>query len=381
VIVVAAVSQSATAAVIVRPLPLPAGFTVAPEGDHRLMTMGADGTVYAVANRIDTPYRTAAVRWRVENKAEFFVPISGPNDHFGGTYAPRIDSIVPSAGAPYVTVGRTHDGAYIGTQFEVDRWLGGRATALPLPVCLEVGYDSPHVYAIDHQWLALTLDPSSNSVGIDLSDPTSVERNLPKAFTVTPDRCRSLGNAILTGIRGDSVVGYLGYLDGKPAPWFINLIVQRMVALRWSNGRRRRLGFGVPFATTSGGTVVGATDLPGHAQESMTGNFFGPAGTYVFRTPHAVMWSSIGKETLLFGGDSRSIAWDVDEAGTIVGMIQGADGRHHAFRCKNGRIALLDDLPHPSGWRFESAYAVAADGSIAGIGTYRGVATAFIWHQ
>jgi hypothetical protein len=38
----------------------------------------------------------------------------------------------------------------------------------------------------------------------------------------------------------------------------------------------------------------------------------------------------------------------------------------------------LEDLVHDPDWRFESAYAFGPDGSIAGIGVYRGTAAGFI---
>ncbi len=78
-------------------------------------------------------------------------------------------------------------------------------------------------------------------------------------------------------------------------------------------------------------------------------------------------------------GDARSVAWDINEAGSVVGMLQSMSGRHYAFRWERGHLERLDDLPHPDGWRFESAYAIAPDGTILGVGTYHGVAMAFRW--
>lgn len=97
-----------------------------------------------------------------------------------------------------------------------------------------------------------------------------------------------------------------------------------------------------------------------------------------------MLWSSSGGKSTLLRRDARSVSWDISEGGIIVGMVQDPAGRHHAFRREHGRIYVLDDLPHPRGWRFESAYAVDAvdaAGRIAGIDTYRGVATAFVWKQ
>ncbi len=194
-------------------------------------------------------------------------------------------------------------------------------------------------------------------------------------------RCTVLGTGIATGVRGGNVVGYLGYLDGFPAPMYVNLMVQQMHAMRWYDGRVNELGTGVPFATTSGGFAAGATALPGHAGEFAYGNFFGPAGRYEFPIPHAAAWDANGRRILLVQNDSRSVAWDVADDATVVGMLQERDGKHYAFRWRSGRAQRLDDLAHPAGWRFESAYAIGADGAIAGIGTHDGVAAAFVWHE
>jgi probable HAF family extracellular repeat protein len=127
--------------------------------------------------------------------------------------------------------------------------------------------------------------------------------------------------------------------------------------------------------------MVGASALPGRGSERVYGNFFGPAGKYQYPTPHAVAWLPKGQTLQLVRNDEESVAWDVSEDGTIVGGEILQNGKHYAFRWKNGRLERLDDLPHPRGWRFESAYAIAHDGSIVGIGTYNGVATAFVWSE
>jgi hypothetical protein len=323
------------------------------------MMIGTDGGVYAIAGRIGAPERTRAVRWRAGEGPDLFIPIPQANDHYALS-APRIDAIAPSPNQTYVTVSRTHDGAYLGTRFNLDQWVGTTTKAWTEPSCVSLGYYSPHVYAVDGERIALTIDPSSDATG-ELASPS----NLPQAVLLTGDRCTSLGAAVLTGLRGSNVIGYIGYLDGKPAPWWFNRIEQHLVGKRWLDGRPRDLGPGVPFATTSTGVVVGASALPGYLGE--------------WATPHAMLWSREGTRTALVHGDARSVAWDINETETVVGMLQKPNGHHYAFRSINGRVELLDDLPHPPGWRFESSYAVASDGSIAGTGTYRGIATAFLW--
>jgi hypothetical protein len=71
-------ARAVSASGIVRALPLPPGFTVAPESDRKRMTIDAGGTVYAVANRVDDEMQTRAVRWRASGSAEFFRPIPEP---------------------------------------------------------------------------------------------------------------------------------------------------------------------------------------------------------------------------------------------------------------------------------------------------------------
>jgi hypothetical protein len=367
------VGTSAASGSTVRALALPRGFTIAPEAEHRLMSIGLDGTVYAVAHRIDRPDGgTRAVRWRAQNAPELFVPVPGPNDFIHNAPAPSIEAVVPASDMPYVTVARTFDGAFSGARFSIDRW-SVAAVTWSVPACANLGYAGAHISAADGRQFAFTVDPSSSS-----ANPAGDE-NLPRAIILTDGSCRSLGTGILTGLRGSIAVGYLGYIDGKPTPVIVNTIHQRMLAFRWTKGYAVGIGDGVPYATTSRGIVVGASALPGRAREFESSNFSGQSGTYSFAIPHAVIWSRENKETAIFRDDVRSVAWDINELGTTVGMVQSADGKHHAFRRDHGRTTLLDDLPHPTGWRFESAYAITGDGWVVGIGTYRGVPTAFLW--
>ncbi len=89
----------------------------------------------------------------------------------------------------------------------------------------------------------------------------------------------------------------------------------------------------------------------------------------------------MGRRIDLAPKSPRSVAYGVSDNGTVVGMLSDAKGRHFAFRWRNGLLRRLDDLPHPPGWRFESAYAVTGDGSIAGIGTQHGVPKIFVWRE
>ena len=94
--------------------------------------------------------------------------------------------------------------------------------------------------------------------------------------------------------------------------------------------------------------------------------------------PHARLWPATGDAIDLDSGPSLSVAYALDASGRVAGMIEDADGRHHAFLWQAGHLQLLDDIAHAADWRFESAYAFAAGGAIVGIGVYREKATAFV---
>jgi probable HAF family extracellular repeat protein/YD repeat-containing protein len=112
----------------------------------------------------------------------------------------------------------------------------------------------------------------------------------------------------------------------------------------------------------------------------MTTNFFDNVGRhYESAVPQALAWDARGRRIALVSRAKRSTAYDVADDGTVVGTLLAADGKHYAFRWREGHLERLDDLPHPPGWRFECAYSVATDGTIAGIGTHDGVATLFTW--
>lgn len=344
------------------------------------MSLSPDGTVFAIVESSRRPTRTRILRWTSAGVQQTFAPRLPPG-------SPRLnfqlnfDAVVArNLNDAYVTMGETSGGAIISTFFWAERWTRAGTVLWKAPACATRANVSTHIYAVaSGDRLALTLDPSTTSGGINFDDPESVQRNLPTALIVERDRCTVLGRAVVTDIAGSTALGFRGYLDARQAPWNFNLMVQRMVALRWINGKERSLGAGVPFATNALGIAVGASALPGHQEVAYT-NFFGRGGTYQFQAPHALAWRPDGTPIALAKGDQRSVAWDVAKSGTIVGTEQLRDGKHYAFRWRSGRLQRLNDLPHPPGWRFESAYAIGSDGSIVGIGTHDGVPTVFVWH-
>jgi probable HAF family extracellular repeat protein len=120
------------------------------------------------------------------------------------------------------------------------------------------------------------------------------------------------------------------------------------------------LGPGVAFAVNRVGFAVGETD---------------PIG------PQAIAWDQRGRRIDVVTNSMLSAAYDVGDDGTVVGMPETQDGKHFAFRWRAGHLQRLDDLPHPPGWRFESAYAIGRDGTIAGIGTLDNIPTVFRWRD
>ena len=372
-------AQPATAAEV-QSLTLPDGYTIAPEGEHRLISVGRDGSIFAITSDIDEKRaHPRAARWIDSAGAEAFTP----REIYPPPYPPYADAVVAlDANDAYVTVSQTFAGAHIHTLYEIQRWANGSTTRWMPPECVPRSDSGPHIFSIDADGrMAVTIDSSAGIIGVDFSNPRSVEHQLPIAVIVHGGNCKAMGRAILTAVDGNNVAGYRGYLDGRAAPWFVNVMAQKMVAVRWIGGREDDPGPGVPFAINRSGMAAGATALPGHGGEFLYGNFFGPGGRYEYATPHAVAWSSDGTVIALTRNDTRSVAWDISEDDTIVGTEQLHDGKHYAFRWQHGHIVRLDDLPHPAGWRFESAYAIARDGSIVGIGRLNGVPTAFIWRN
>lgn len=365
-------------------LALPAGFTVKPEGVQRLISIAPDHSVAALSESVDGTYRIRAFRWSPRGGRATFTPLpvlTAP-DH-GASPGSRFvaGGIAAGLGTTYVSVAESFSGAYGGESFEVQRWVGRAALRWSLPACVHSGDETDqHANAVDANGrLALTIDVSGRGSFMVLSDGTGALA--PYAFIVRGTRCRALGRGIVLSVRDRWAAGYLGYLNGHPAATNINLILQRPVALRWRDTTKTALGDGAAYAVATDGFAVGATAVAGRF-DSETTNFYGnPGRRYDSAIPHAIAWDAHGRRIALERGQVRSVAYDVSDGRTAIGTLQAAGGKHYAFRWRAGRLQRLDDLPHPAGWRFESAYAVAPDGTVAGIGTYRGVPTVFTWRE
>lgn len=369
-------------AVTVTALALPYGLTVDPEGQTRQVSIGADRTVAAVSS--EDMGRPRAFRWNPGGVRTTFHPLPVltapdrgeiPNTVFGaGGVAVGPDSVYVAATEPF-------SGAYSGVSFQTQRWVGGDARRWTLPGCaVDPVAKDQHVYAVDARGrVALTIDITGANSHLLMQDDRGAYA--PHAFIVEGDRCRTLGRAVVFGLRGRWAAGYRGYFHGVPASTILNEAQQRMVAVRWRDGLSTELGDGVAYAVNAAGLAVGASALAG-----LCGSVLWVSEDHRTRrceapTPHALAWDVKGRKITLESRAARSVAYDVGDDGTAVGMLQDAGGKHYAFRWRAGRVQRLDDLTHPPGWRFESAYAIAPDGTIAGIGTYRGLATVFTWHE
>lgn len=369
---------------IVTGLALPAGFTVKPEGEQRLVSIAPDHTVAALAQGTGQTWRVRALRWAPDGTRSSYKPLPVLTAPDRGT-SPGITfstgGVAAGPGTTYVSATEAFSGAYGGESYEVQRWVGERALRWKLPACVTSGDNTDqHANAVDaHGRIALTMDVTGAGSFLVLSDETG--KLAPKAFVVDGRACRSLGRGVVFGVRDRWAAGYLGYLNGHAAATNINTIIQHNVAMRWHDEKRTALGDGAAYAVTAQGFAVGASTVAGRF-ESMTTNFFGnPGRKYESPVPHALAWDTNGRRIELEHREQRSVAYDVTDNGTVFGMLQTVAGKHYAFRWHAGRLERLDDLPHPPGWRFESVYAVAPDGTAAGIGTYDGVATVFIWRE
>lgn len=208
---------------------------------------------------------------------------------------------------------------------------------------------------------ALILTMRSPSL-VDLDDATG--RTAPVVLYYR-DLCLNLGNGVALATSGAYTAGYAAYINDVAAPSNVISNKERFVAMRWHERTPQALGPGAAVAIAADGSAAGADVPPGIL------------AAYAV-APHARVWLAGGAEADLAPNAPLSVAYAIDERGRVTGMLEDGDRRHYAFLWHDGRLERLDDLARAPGWRFECGYAFTADGSIAGIGTYRGVATGFV---
>jgi probable HAF family extracellular repeat protein len=127
---------------------------------------------------------------------------------------------------------------------------------------------------------------------------------------------------------------------------------------------------------------LAGSDLPGATARAINNHdiIVGESNGVQYGIQHAVMWdekSDIHALGSLGGISSR--AYDVNDAGTIVGEAQIESGHMRAFIYENGEMRDLNKrLPMNSGWVLETAVSISEDGRITGYGRHNGVFRNFI---
>jgi hypothetical protein len=194
----------------------------------------------------------------------------------------------------------------------------------------------------------------------------------PSAKIARGSRCIDLGASYLTASRGEYVAGYRGFVDAKstiPATSGIDQGDGYYVAVRWTDLSPTVLGKGAALGVNDVGTCVGVDGYP---------NAEGAEA----RTNHAMVWGADGKAKRLVTGDERSAAVGIDDDGHIVGtLVDLTTKKRLAFvTTKSGAVIRLDDLVRAVDWQLQYATAILPDGTVVGVGTYRGVAMPFLIH-
>lgn len=373
------VASVLTLAALVSALPLPPGYSIQPEGERRLMAVNARGTIVATVSR-PKELVTKVVRWSAGQPPAVFhaLPDTGSR---AATSPP--DATVASALAPddmaYVDVAHIFSGGYSGVTSETQRWNGQHVSRYE-PRC-GAAHGDQHAAAVDGNGrIAMTFDTEGiGSMAVDRDDISVVA---PYAVVIDGSTCTVLGRAIVRAVRGRYAAGYRGYLDNRPAPTILNRFQQTFQAVRWYGQVERMLGPGVGLAVNADGVVAGASAVPAFSG-TVSGGYGDATGTHTYSftagVPTARVWDSAGGARDIVAHAVRSVAYDIADDGTVAGMLQALDGKHYAFVWRDGVLRRLDDMPHPAGWRFESAYAIAPSGAVVGIGTRWGIPTVFVY--
>ncbi len=360
---VAALGQPAGASqTIVRAFALPPGFTVKAESQVRAINIAHNGVVTALAGfRGSDPIRV--FRWSPSGARTTFQPLNVTTQPDPDSPGQRgVFSVATTSRSVFVTVTAAWSGAYMGLSADVQQWEPSTVSHWRLPKCVVSGdaFDQYIYGADDAGRLALTMDMTGKGSFLVIRDDNA--QYAPYAFVVDRSKCRVLGRGTVVGVRGQWSSGYRGYLNGHVAPTGQETST---VAVRWHGVHIVELGPGDALAVTSNGFAAGADAVHAHIGAPPV--------------PHAVAWDQRGRR-ISIDADDRSVAYDVSDDETVVGTLLASDGVYHAFRWRSGKRELLDDLPHPPGWKFASAYAIRADGTIVGIGTHDRTPTVFVWH-
>jgi hypothetical protein len=321
------------AALTIRALALPPHATIEPFGTSALVVAGRSGALAATVS-VDG-YRQQVVAWNAR-----------------GGYR-----IVATNGT---VAGFDADGTLLVNDLPPQRIAAFGPSTVDLRSCENFPQDSigPVLAgALSNGSLILTMQSPAI---VDLDDASG--QKAPVVLYLRSGLCSNLGNGVALATAGLYAAGYVAFINNVPAPSNVVSSKERFDAMRWHERMRERLGPGAALAVNAAGNAAGA-DLP-------------PGGVAYNAQPHARAW--IGESLLELAPDAPlSVAYAIDDRDRITGMLEDATHHHYAFLWDRGRLRRLDDLAAGSGWRMECGYAFLPDGSIVGIGTYRGRATAF----
>ncbi len=156
------------------------------------------------------------------------------------------------------------------------------------------------------------------------------------------------------------------------------------VVVGWSSGQ---MSFEMAFRWESGGVMTALpalkdSDFPGASASAINNHnvIVGHSNGITYGIQHAVMWDASGDIHALgsLGGHS-SWAYDINDAGVIVGEALLPDGSRHAFIHRDGVMRDLNDfLPPGSPWTLLRADAISDDGRIVGVGHVAGETATFV---
>jgi hypothetical protein len=340
----------------VRALTLPPHSTIDPFGTRPLMAASSDGSVAATVTI--GGFSTRVTLWNAQGGWHLLPLPALPTgvDSVDLTLAgfDANGALLANASASYGgAVRRMHDVAV--------RARGKSLSTLDFSTCPYL----PHTPGAAIAGFYTDGDAIATLQSQELVDINDLSGQLaPIVVRLRGSECAYLGNGTAIATAGPYAAGYAGYVGNVPQSPSV-VTKQRYIALRWHGDERKVLGGGAALALTADGSAAGADAPPG------LGSSYGVV-------PHARLWPATGDPVPIDAGPFLSVAYALDARGRVAGMIEDADGRHHAFLWQAGRLQLLDDIAHAPDWRFECAYAFAPDGSIVGIGVYREKATGFV---
>lgn len=341
-------------------LALQTGATIDAQPARVPLRVSADGTIAATITAADGSTRIAV--WRPKAAPAIIVP-SLPIESgelsaglaFGGFGGP--DTM-------YGTIEKSMELEAGGDRTIPIAYLGSASGPLELSPCAKF---------VQLDFLPYVDDVTANGIYITYESPDSPEvldgdmtsDFAPYAVRFNDASCSLLGRFSVRGVSRSYVVGFRGYFGRFIAPTDLNIDRQRYVAVRMHGGAVAELGNGIALAVSENGIAVGADAPPDIHDASCC-------------TPHAMLWRLNGTSVALAPNARSSVAYAVDDAGTVLGTLVDTSGKRFAFSWHDGRLQLLDDALHAPGWHFEATFAFGPQGEIVGIGTHDGKAALFV---